>query len=482
LEAPNINYPEVAEALKSRSLWGMLSFFGPGAVMASLTIGSGETLFASRGGAIFGYSLMWAFLISAIMKGVQVYTGMRYMTLTGEHPMERWSNLPGPRALFPLMIAIPSIICFPFIASGLAVLLGSLTKWIMGFGTPYYWGLMYIAVAVTITIFQTYGVLEKVQTALVILLVACIIIATVSVKPDWLAAIVGSLVPQIRPYEPWLLQEFPKVAERPPWVEAVTYMGAIGGGTYDYIGYLGLLREKKWGLLGLPNAREIEKLVMEVKRGERIPLPEDSAEVEKGRMWLKAPLVDAALSFGAVLVFTFCFMVLGAAILYEQHQVPSGLDLLNMQSQFLTMIHPWLMVVYKIGVFFAIFGTIYAAFEVWTRTTHESVRAVFPKFRDRVVDQFRPWVCAYVGGLGAALTIYSKMTGINPVPLVTPAAIIGGVLTCGLWCLAMVWADRNFLPKPYRMGKTLVVLNIISGIAMTSFGVKAFIDWMGKAF
>jgi Mn2+/Fe2+ NRAMP family transporter len=482
MEAQRISYPEVTDALRSRRVWTMLKFFGPGAIIASLTIGGGETLFASRGGAIFGYSLIWAFLISAIMKGVQVYTGMRYMTLTGEHPMERWANFPGPRAWFPLMIAVPSIICFPFIASGLSILLGTLTKWIVGFGTPYYWGLMYIAVAVTITLLQTYGVLEKVQTILVMLLVACIIIATISVNPDWLAAITGLLLPQIKPYEPWLVQEFPKVAARPPWVEAVTYMGAIGGGTYDYIGYLGLLREKKWGILGLPNAKEIEKLVMEVKRGESVPLPEDSAEVEKGRLWLKAPLIDVVISFGAVLVFTFCFMTLGATILHQQHQVPSGLDLLTMQSQFLTMIHPSLMVVYKVGVFFAIFGTIYAAFEVWTRTTYESFRTVFPRLRDTTVGQFRPWVCAYVGGLGAVLTIYSKMTGIKPVPLVTPAAIIGGVLTCGLWCLAMVWTDRKFLPKPYRMGKILVVLSIISGIAMTSFGVKAFIDWVTRAF
>ena len=145
MEIPKIKYPEVTEALKSRNIWTMLKFFGPGAIIASLTIGSGETLFASRGGAVFGYSLIWAFLISAIMKGVQVYTGMRYMTLTGEHPMERWAHLPGPRAWFPLVIAIPSLICFPFIVSGLATLLGILTKWIVGFGNPYYWGLLFIA-------------------------------------------------------------------------------------------------------------------------------------------------------------------------------------------------------------------------------------------------------------------------------------------------------------------------------------------------
>ncbi len=63
-----------------------------------------------------------------------------------------------------------------------------------------------------------------------------------------------------------------------------------------------------------------------------------------------------------------------------------------------------------------------------------------------------------------------------------PAAIIGGVLTCGLWCLAMVWTDGNFLPRPYQMGKALVVLNMVFVIAMTSFGLKALIDRLVKTF
>ncbi|NVL92695.1 MAG: hypothetical protein HWN71_06615 [Desulfobacterales bacterium] len=46
----------------------------------------------------------------------------------------------------------------------------------------------------------------------------------------------------------------------------------------------------------------------------------------------------------------------------------------------------------------------------------------------------------------------------------------------------MVWTDRKFLPRPYRMGRALMVLNIVFGIAMTSFGLKAFTDWLVKTF
>ena len=35
-----------------------MSIIGPGAIIASLTIGAGELVFSSRGGALFGYDLL----------------------------------------------------------------------------------------------------------------------------------------------------------------------------------------------------------------------------------------------------------------------------------------------------------------------------------------------------------------------------------------------------------------------------------------
>ncbi|MCH2373211.1 MAG: hypothetical protein MK538_03445, partial [Planctomycetes bacterium] len=61
----------------------------------------------------------------------------------------------------------------------------------------------------------------------------------------------------------------------------------------------------------------------------------------------------------------------------------------------------------------------------------------------------------------------------DPLKIVTPAAIVGGVLTCGLWCFAMIWIDRKFLPKELRMRGVLLILTWISGIAMTALGVQS---------
>ena len=60
----------------------------------------------------------------------------------------------------------------------------------------------------------------------------------------------------------------------------------------------------------------------------------------------------------------------------------------------------------------------------------------------------------------------------------TPAAIVGGVLTCGLWCFAMVWADRQFLPQPLRMRRGLLGLTCFSGVVLTALGAKAIWDYV----
>ena len=70
--------------------------------------------------------------------------------------------------------------------------------------------------------------------------------------------------------------------------------------------------------------------------------------------------------------------------------------------------------------------------------------------------------------------------GGNPVEIVTPAAIFGGVLTCGLWCLLKVWTDRKFLPRELQMNPILLVLNLVSGIFLLSWGIRSGYEFVNS--
>jgi len=475
---PALQYPELPPDLQQGLTWRALKYFGAGAIIASVTIGSGETLFASRGGALFGYTLLWCFVAGTLMKGIQVYTAARYMTLTGEHPMTHWSLFPGPRGWVPLTIGGLSLLCFPFWLSGLPLALGTLLNWIVGLdGTDdqllFYarvWGTVNTLLIVALTGMQSYKILEKGQVFIVGLLLSCMFAAVFAARPDWFAALHGLAVPTIPDhYEPWIAETYASIASRPPWVEIVTYLGAVGGGTYDYVGYIGCFREKAWGALG--RARRTSG-VSPALRLLSIDLSERN--VARGKRWLLPAQIDTGMAFFCVFLFTVCFVVLGAVILHPQQVIPDGNDLLTHQAQFLTNVHPSLLLLYQVGIFFAFWGTIYGAYEIYARTAFECCLPVSRKIRTMPYEKFRGGVLLYCATFGLLLL----WTLDDPVAIVTPAALLGGVFTCGLWCFLMIWADRRFLPGPLRMGKTLLTLTALSGAALTAMGTKAIWDYL----
>ncbi|MFV2068000.1 MAG: hypothetical protein ACC645_13585, partial [Pirellulales bacterium] len=63
--------------------------------------------------------------------------------------------------------------------------------------------------------------------------------------------------------------------------------------------------------------------------------------------------------------------------------------------------------------------------------------------------------------------------GEDAAAMVKPAAIVGGVFTCGLWCFAMIWADRRFLPRSLQMRPTLLIMTALSGVCLTGLGLLA---------
>ncbi len=472
-----IQYPPPPAELQGKPTWRLIRFFGAGAIIASVTIGSGETLFASRGGAVFGYTLLWCFVGGTLLKGVQVYTAARYITLTGAHPMAHWAHLPGPKNWVPILIGLLSLACFPFWLAALPRFVGQLINWVFHVAESedkeYFdrmariWGTITIVAAVTLTWVQSYGALERVQTVIVGLLLFSIILATFVSRPDWVAAFMGTIVPVVPDYQDWIKSDYPKIAIRSPWVEMVTYLGAIGGGSYDYIGYIGCLREKKWGALGLKRSQEPTPELG--KKGELLPIEINEDNVKRGRVWLRAAKIDVGVSFSCVLIFTVCFYALGAAILHQAHLAPEGRDVLVHQAAFLTKIHPSLLYLYQIGVLAAFLGTIYGAYEIYTRTTYECLAPLSRRIREMPEKQVRLPVLLYCG-VGGLILLW---TVDDPIKLVTLPAIVGGVLTCGLWCFAMIWTERRFLPKAFRMRRSLLVLTVIAGTFLVGLAIPA---------
>lgn len=463
-----VRYPELPPELSGGWL-RILRVFGPGAVIASVTVGTGETIFSPRLGGIFGYAVLWVILAAVIFKGVLVYTGGRHLVLTGEHPMQAWARLPGPRAWFPALVGAVVFISFPLWVAALTDAVSSLLVWMTGWGQGATWGrpawsTAIILAAMTLAVIQSYGVVERVSTGFLILKIFFILVAIVVVRPDWLAALAGFVTPRLPAYEPWVAARYPEIAAETAFFHLAVFLGVIGGGVQDYIGYVGMMREKRWGASGLeqsPGARA---------------LPLDDRSIARARQWLRAPLFDVVCSFACVLLMTSCFMLLGAAVLHPRMEVPTDADLYSKQSQFLGLVHPWLVNVYRAGIFFAMFGAIYGTFELFARTAFEPMRAVWPTWRP-AFPTVRFWITMYAG-LGALVLLW---TGLRTVTIVRVTSPLTGVLGCGVWCLAMLWVDRAETPRQYRMRGDLFALTFATGLALVAVGAyTTYRNWFGR--
>jgi Mn2+/Fe2+ NRAMP family transporter len=457
LGAPTIQYADLPPEFSSGWM-RLVRVFGPGAVIASVTVGTGETIFSPRLGAIFNYQVLWIIVAAVICKAVLVYSGGRHLVLTGQHPMQAWAGLPGPRGWLPAIIGGVAIISFPLWVAALSDAVASLLVWMTGWGANQPWGRPAWSTAIILTamllgVVQTYNVVERVSTAFLALKVFFIVVAIIVVKPDWGAALAGWLTPMLPAYEPWVAERYPEIARETTLYHLAVFMGVIGGGVQDYTGYVGMMREKAWG------ASAAEPRLDAV-------LPTDAASVARGKAWLRAPFFDVVASFFCVAVMTSCFMLLGAAVLHPQAQVPTDADLYSKQSQFLGLVHPSLVSVYKAGIFFAMFGAIYGTFELFSRTAYEPLRALWPA-RQWNYSRVRFWITLWAG-LGALAVLW---TGFKTVMIVRVTSPVTGVLGCGLWCLAMLWVDRVLMPREYRMKPSFAALTLAVGSIMVALGI-----------
>lgn len=452
----------------------VLKFFGPGAIIASLTIGSGESILASREGAVFGYAVLWALIAAVIAKGAIVYASNRYIVLSGEHPMTRFARVfPGPRGWFAALLALICAMSFPGWASGVARALGDYLS-LLGAGPALPWAFGLLILAATVSYLGGYSLLEKTQVAIAGAMVVLVVIAIFVAQPDWLG-VLGGLVPGGLDYQGFVDAKYPEIANRSVYVELAVFLGGIGGGMYDYIGYSGMLREKRWGMLGHRDIDDLAERYATSDPKDTLPLDTSEQNVRTARSWTRAPLIDLLAAFIALTIIGAAFVINGATILGADQVVPAGNDVLSYQSEFFAVISPVFEYFYVVAIVMVLFGTIYSVWEAYSWTTYESLSALNSRVRRAGQGAVRPYVYAWtmLGAIGMLLT------GADFVSLITPASIVGGIIACAIYGFGLLYVDRVNVPAPFRMSKLLSVLVTLGSVFLGVAGTVALLDYLG---
>ena len=468
------NAKPIPVALTSKNPARWLAIFGPGAIIASLTIGTGELIFSSRGGAIFGYQILFLFLIVCILKWVLVFSTARHMVLTGIHPLERWLELPGPRGWLPAVMIVFAVPCIPIWVSFHASVLGDLlagitnTKSLFNGAVIHIWALVSLGVVICLSLLGGYRILERVQMVVVVAMLLAVMIALVLLRPDWWQMLIGSVIPSKLSFPDWVKSNDAKliqqIAEKPVWEELALYVGVIGGAGYDYLAYTSFLRDKQWGLAKSSGSSVTER------------------DQLAARKWIRAPLIDCTMSFLLVFVFSAVFVASGHLVLAPKMQIPGDGSFLEFQSQFLTGLHPWLFPLYVVGVALTMIGTLYGTLEVAPTIARETRRLFIDS--NKLTSSLRRvtllW-CAVGASLVLVASFYHQLSSGEDRPpgltsLLKPASLFTGVLSCGLICLLNPWMDRC-LPSRLRPNLAFVVLNVAAGVLFLSLGMKGYWDY-----
>ena len=96
-KAEHVDIPPVTgpytEPWSLKKIIALASVFGPAAIVASVSIGAGETIVVVRAGAWAEYNLLWLVLLSCVVKAVFVtYLLGRYTAVSGEYIGNRLAN------------------------------------------------------------------------------------------------------------------------------------------------------------------------------------------------------------------------------------------------------------------------------------------------------------------------------------------------------------------------------------------------------
>ncbi len=466
-------------------LWQVMRVFGPAAIVASVAIGAGETIVVVRAGAWAGYGLLWLVLLSVIVKGIFVtYLLGRYTAVSGEPISQRLARMPGPRGWLLLIILFLEMAAAGPLWAAVARPCGELLYFLLFEGSQFEPHKFFIARAITMafiiaalgfSVVTNYDKLEKQQVIICCLLVIGTIIGTVLVRPDLWVALKGSLdfghVPE---FPVWA----PESAKAHPTLTLATTFGYVGGSVLGYIVYANWISLHGWGLTCHPQIEEIR-----TRAAQGIPadyLPSDPILTQRVLRSLAPLKWDVGCGAMVLWIVTASFMMAGAAVLYplaasgQLAASKSDWSLLTDQASIWHNIHPSLIWVYYLCVLLALWGTLQAFPEIYSRTMHDFVQSIWPE---------RTWSHGHIHtGIIAYVLLASTLVVWSDLKFDTMTHIVAFLTTNLAVALSMCAAlYLNFqLPPEYRTRLLMLVGGILSAVILVVVAAVSGVGLWGE--
>lgn len=467
-----ITYPDpdpvLLEKPSLRKYIKYLSFFGPGAIVASLTIGQGQLIIGPQIGAWAGFALLWLISLS-IGSYIIAYISCRFTMISGINVMDLFAAKT-KKGWFNWIIIVIMLIFIPIFTASIMTTLGQAIQWIVGIGHYLIWGVSFCLLAGILVLLGRYKLLEHTQAFFVGILAIGALFSVFYIKPDLLEILpnyllIGQNVPNS--YPQWV-DQVEGFSKTPIPLVMLGFLGTLNFTLITLIGYLGWIKVKKWGIFKDqedPNNFS-EKLFNSFKKNGKITyLPDDEKEIKKSRILLKPLLIDLSIAFIIVSIVSSAYMIAGKYLLGPQEILPSDVDLIKTQGIIFSNMASWLEPLFKISVFFALFGTVYAGFEAATRMLFETGKTINIKIKNIQYKRFMLYLLIYILVISVPLA-YLMYLGLSVLLMLSITLLFIGVFGVIIYGIGAIYLSQKVLPKKYKLGKINLILSIIAIILL----------------
>jgi Mn2+/Fe2+ NRAMP family transporter len=425
----------------ARRYLSYLKYFGPGAIIACMTIGAGDIVLAPRIGAwaVPLYSALWIITFAMITKGLTAYLATRYSLLSGEHIMSLFARV-RPRGWINIISLIIGFALLPFMIATFLTILGNVLTRFTGTGDFILWGVgLGLAIAL-LGFISSYKIIERIQLLFVMFLSIGAVIAVVVVHPDWFAILKGLFTPQVPKVASWVTAE--DIIAVPVMLQLAAIYGTMHGAYADFTAYI------SWWRLRVHEKKVALK--SEIMAGVK---------------------VDLLVSFLVVAIFMVAFLAAGVVILGKNQLVPNGVDLISKQQNIYAVISPFVgNYLYPIAMVVVIGGSIYAGMDATPRMIKAWLDPLSTRVQKVSFKRFQGYILLYLLFVSVPLMFIQK-----PIILMTIYLLLTGVF--GMWLLGWgaLWANQKHLPKEQRLGKGKFALFLLNNIVVTVFIVLIFL-------
>ncbi|NQV28624.1 MAG: Nramp family divalent metal transporter [Rhodopirellula sp.] len=441
-----------------RGFVGTLAALGPGLVVIGSVMGSGELINTPHQAATFGFVLLWAVILSCVIKYfLQIEIG-RFTLAHQCTPFEAFSTLPFPKfrntswiGLAYMAVSLPTSLAFAGMIGATAGMLHSLLPlsvdvetsntiwiWLLAVLT---WGILWRGV---------YAEMEKLIMVLVLGFSVSVVIGMFLIQGTEFHISMSDLAKGMT----FSLGEESRLAA----FAVISLMGALGATANELFMYPYWILEKGYADFTGP--------------------PESTGWQERTRGWIRIIQIDVGLATFLTTIITAAYFLMGAAVLHRQGIEVSGTGVVDELSRMFTDSYgPWSRELFLLGAFCTLFSTLVVGVAAFARMWGDMFVCLGTIAKDdsrRILRCHRIAEASYMIMI-PVIAIYGESVSkslfgtdkIGPATLVIAGQYVSGLFCTPLLIFAICWlAFRT--DKRVRMGRMSAICLIVSVIAITA--------------